>query len=204
MSKTITNNLMSIFAAIGLISLFKGLVTIQEDFAFILSAYTDITRTVWNFLFGWLEELFNFKAPIYIKDYMVIGFIVFGAAIRSLTVNKASKTDISVITLIIVVILLSPIFLFLSLLWPVIVIQFLFALSVLLLLQHKSIFHRFNVINKWQIAAWVTDKDNPEHFKENKRFAIQTLKQLPLFMSFIYWTLALLLINYGLFLYEKI
>lgn len=109
----------AMFAAFSLLGLLKhlNLLTWQKTVARWIDAFQAFTRPVATFLFGWLPALFGWQFPGWLKDYLVVGVIVFLALIRAYKAIDLRLTRmIGVIAKDLLICLL---------LWPVVVLRLL-------------------------------------------------------------------------------
>jgi hypothetical protein len=76
-------HILAFLSAIGLLSLAQQLFQWHEMIGHWLDAWQAIARPVIEFLFGWIAQLFGYYFPNWVKDYIAMGLLVYGAGIRS-------------------------------------------------------------------------------------------------------------------------
>ena len=66
-------------AVLGLITIPSTFMTLDENLATAVSAWKDVTRPIWEYLFGWT----GWELPWYFKDYLTTSTAVAGMFLRS-------------------------------------------------------------------------------------------------------------------------
>lgn len=76
--------------AIGLLSLIEGITHIKTFLSQWLDAWKELTRPIWEFLFGWIFYLIalNEEVPWWFSDYLTMSIIVFGSLIRAIKFSE--------------------------------------------------------------------------------------------------------------------
>jgi hypothetical protein len=75
---------MAVFAAIGVISTLRGLMTIHDDLLFVFAAYQKVTHPIWDLTVGYLFRWAGWPFPAWLKNYFTMGLIAAGAQSRHL------------------------------------------------------------------------------------------------------------------------
>lgn len=68
--------------AVGLANMLRDLLSWQDFFADILDAWDRIVRPLEAVLFGWIDPLLPFPAPSWLHDYLLLGLLFAGGALR--------------------------------------------------------------------------------------------------------------------------
>ncbi len=81
----------TLLGMIGLVSITGQFMSLEENIAQTLDAWRNVTRPIWEFLFGWAVDWLGLPFEWWAKDYLSLGTIMTAALFRS---NKAaSKTE---------------------------------------------------------------------------------------------------------------
>ncbi|MEM9141324.1 MAG: hypothetical protein AAGB15_15955 [Pseudomonadota bacterium] len=98
----------TLLGAIGLFSLVSDFVALQKDIDRWIDAWKSVTRPIWDFLLGWLFDWIGWAMPWWLKDYLTVGLIVGGMAVRLLIVSKTWNFEASTFVGLILSVFLWP------------------------------------------------------------------------------------------------
>lgn len=188
----------AIVGAIGLVGVFKGFLTLQEDILQIIDAYETVTFYIWDFLFGWVD-IYLFAVPNWVKQFLILSIIHAMALLRVSIVHED------------VVVLpenrQSSIFAFvrdsifnileLILMWPI-----MYVLMPYCLFRDRKL--RSAIYDPIYYSHLIKDMSIREKhkFDDNLRECKNLESSAYIFSEFLCWALALILLSYGLFFFK--
>jgi len=170
-----------LLAALGTVSLFKGLMTLHPDILELIKAYQTVTHPLWDFTLGYLFEMWSIELPRWVKDYLTLGVIVMGAMYRgqgALFIGPGTETKKSKLERFVNAVISIPI-------WP---------------LRTAARVRDLHIV--WN--ALETDRTKLKRLHRMEREVLwQHLKGgIKVFAEFLFWALFIIFLSYALFYFK--